>query len=100
MLLIIWFQEGLIPADKKDKFLNDGSAQLEKILDFHVCSESDVFVPAISGMFYANVAGKRIASGKTNILVPAPISSPSASAAEYVSPYITQKNHLAYNCFC
>ncbi|KAK3206457.1 hypothetical protein Dsin_020503 [Dipteronia sinensis] len=62
---------------------------------------SDVFVPAaISGMFYTNVAGNRIASGKNQILVPADISSSSASDADFVSPCVLKKKHLAHSCFC
>ncbi|KAI3861028.1 hypothetical protein MKW92_023288 [Papaver armeniacum] len=63
-------KDSIIPAEKKAKFLTSESLELEKAIDFHICSESDVFVPSISGLFYANVAGKRIASGKTQILVP------------------------------
>ncbi|KAF5206858.1 Choline monooxygenase protein [Thalictrum thalictroides] len=59
-----------MPVDKKGKYLNSGSSELEKALDFSICSQSDVFVPAISGLFYANVVGKRIESGRTQILVP------------------------------
>lgn len=89
-----------MPADKKDKFLATEDSEYEKVIDFYICSQSDVFVPAISSLFYANVAGKRIASSKTQILVPAEISSSSASAADFISPYILKKNHLAHSCFC
>ncbi|KAG9456170.1 hypothetical protein H6P81_000678 [Aristolochia fimbriata] len=93
-------KESIVPADKKEKFLNIESLLLEKILDFHICSQSDVFVPAISGLFYANVAGRRIASGRGNILVPSQIEGFSAPAANFVSSYISKKNHMAYSCFC
>lgn len=86
-------------ADKKGKFLDSGSTDFEKLLDFYICSQSDVFVPAISGLFYANVAGKRIASGRTQILVPAKVTS-SSSVTDFVSPFVSKKNHLAYTCFC
>ena len=89
-----------MPADKKANFLESENSEFEKVIDFYLCSQSDVFVPAISGLFYANVAGKRIASGKNQILVPADISSSSASAADFVSPYVLKKNHLAHTCFC
>lgn len=89
-----------MPMDKKDQFLNSEAPTLEEVIDFYICSESDVFVPAISGLFYANVAGKRIASGKTQILVPANIPSSSASPDNYLSHYVTKQNHLAYSCFC
>ncbi|XP_058068096.1 protein MANNAN SYNTHESIS-RELATED 2-like isoform X2 [Magnolia sinica] len=93
-------KEGIMPADKKDKFLNSGYPEFEKAIDFYICSQSDVFVPAISGMFYANVAGKRISSGKTQILVPATIPGPSAPASDFISSYVSKKSHLAYSCFC
>ncbi|RWR91480.1 GDP-fucose protein O-fucosyltransferase [Cinnamomum micranthum f. kanehirae] len=93
-------KEDILPFDKKDKFLDSGNSELEKTLDFYICSQSDVFVPAISGLFYANVAGKRIASGRNQILVPAQISGPSASAPDFISHYVSKKNHLAYSCFC
>ncbi|KAI3759828.1 hypothetical protein L6452_07919 [Arctium lappa] len=91
-------KEGIMPMDKKSKFLE---SEYEKVIDFYISAQSDVFVPAISGLFYANVAGKRIASGKTQILVPANIPpASSASVANYVSHYVSKKNHMAYSCFC
>ncbi|KAA8540172.1 hypothetical protein F0562_024265 [Nyssa sinensis] len=96
----IYTKESIMPVDKKAKFLNSEASELEKVIDFYICSQSDVFVPAISGLFYANVAGKRIASGKTQILVPANIPGSSAPAADFLSPYVSKKNHLAYSCFC
>ncbi|XP_052181724.1 protein MANNAN SYNTHESIS-RELATED 1-like [Diospyros lotus] len=92
-------KETIMPVDKKEKYLNSETSELEKAIDFYICTESDVFVPAISGLFYANVAGKRIASGKTQILVPANVAA-SASATDFISPYVSKKNHLAYSCFC
>lgn len=89
-----------MPIDKKAKFLDTENSELEKVIDLYMCSQSDVFVPAISGLFYANVAGKRIAAGKTQILVPADISGSSASSTDYISHYVTKKNHFAYSCFC
>ncbi|XP_059636139.1 protein MANNAN SYNTHESIS-RELATED 1-like [Cornus florida] len=91
-------KQGIMPADKKAKFLNAESSEFEKLVDFHICSQSDVFIPAFSGLFYANVAGKRIAYGKRQILVPAQITS--TSSTDYISPYISNKSHLAYSCFC
>lgn len=93
-------KEGIMPMDKKDQFLDSEAPTLEEIIDFYICSESDVFVPAISGLFYANVAGKRISSGKTQILVPTDIPGSSASPDNYLSHYITKQNHMAYSCFC
>ncbi|KAM7476165.1 hypothetical protein LguiB_023408 [Lonicera macranthoides] len=93
-------KESIMPVDKKGKFLNSDASEFEKVFDFYICSTSDVFVPAISGLFYANVAGKRIASGKTQILVPSNIPDMSAPAEHFITPYVTKKNHLAYSCFC
>jgi hypothetical protein len=93
-------KEGIMPADKKSKYLESANSEYEKVIDFYLCSQSDVFVPAISGLFYANVAGKRIASGKTQIIVPSEISGTSAPVTNYISPYISKKNHLAHSCFC
>lgn len=94
-------KEGIMPMEKKPKFLGSDSSEYEKVIDFYICSQSDVFVPAISGLFYANVAGKRIGLGKTKILVPANIpSDASASVGNYVSRYVSKKNHMAYSCFC
>lgn len=89
-----------MPADKRKKFLDSEGSEYEKVIDFYVCSESDVFVPAISGLFYSNVAGKRIVAGRTQILVPANIRESSASASGFITPYVSKKNHLAYSCFC
>ncbi|XP_060206084.1 protein MANNAN SYNTHESIS-RELATED 1 isoform X2 [Lycium barbarum] len=93
-------KESIMPIDKKAKFLDTENSELEKVINFYMCSQSDVFVPAISGLFYANVAGKRIASGKTQILVPADIAGSSASSTDYLSHYVSKKNHFAYSCFC
>ncbi|GLT54291.1 hypothetical protein SLA2020_275020 [Shorea laevis] len=93
-------KESIIPADKKAKFLDYEGSEYEKVIDFYICSQSDVFVPAISGLFYSNVAGKRIAAGRTQILVPANIPESSASASDFITHYVSKKNHLAYSCFC
>uniref|UniRef100_A0A7C9DCH6 O-fucosyltransferase family protein n=1 Tax=Opuntia streptacantha TaxID=393608 RepID=A0A7C9DCH6_OPUST len=94
-------KEGIMPMDKKQEFLDPEARTLEEVIDFYISSESDVFVPAISGLFYANVAGKRIASGKTQILIPADVSASSAASPdEHISHYVTKQNHLAYSCFC
>lgn len=93
-------QDGIIPADKKSKILDSDTTEFEKVVDFYVCSQSDVFVPAISGLFYSNVAGKRIGSGKTQMIVPADIPDSSASVTDFITHYVTKKNHLAYSCFC
>ncbi|KAK3035560.1 hypothetical protein RJ639_034765 [Escallonia herrerae] len=93
-------KEGIMPVDKKGKFLDSDASEFEKVIDFYVSSQSDVFIPAISGLFYANVAGKRIASGRTQILVPANIDGSPTSLASSISHYVSKKNHLAYSCFC
>lgn len=93
-------KESIIPADKKAKYLESENSEFEKVIDFYLCSESDVFVPAISGLFYANVVGKRISMGKPQVLVPAEIPGTSALATSFISPYVAKKNHLAYSCFC
>ncbi|KAL9255936.1 MANNAN SYNTHESIS-RELATED 2-like protein [Drosera capensis] len=93
-------KEGIMPGESKGKFLNSETPTLEEVIDFYICTQSDVFVPAISGLFYANVAGKRITAGKTEILVPDNIQGSFAPAENYISHYVTKKNHLAYSCFC
>ncbi|OIW16978.1 hypothetical protein TanjilG_32845 [Lupinus angustifolius] len=96
-----YIKESIIPADKKKKLQDSEDSELEKVIDFYISSESDVFVPAISGLLYANVAGKRIGNGKTQILVPADIiQDSSASASNFLSSYISKKNHFAYSCYC
>lgn len=72
--------------------------EYEQFIDFNICSQSDVFVPAYPSRFYASVAGNRIASGKTQIFVPAEKTSEIAS--HYLSPYIARKSHFAHSCFC
>ncbi|XP_006660799.1 protein MANNAN SYNTHESIS-RELATED 1-like [Oryza brachyantha] len=93
-------KDDIMPAANKGEFLKSGDSYLARALDLKICSESDVFVPAIPGLFYGHVAGKRIASGLTNIIVPAPVSSTSALASEFISTYISKKSHLAYSCYC
>ncbi|KAJ8480590.1 hypothetical protein OPV22_024317 [Ensete ventricosum] len=95
-------KDDLIPAEKKAHFLQSGGVELQRALDFQICSKSDVFVPAIAGLFYGNVAGKRIASGRTQILVPSqvPSSSSPIASSNFISTYVSKKNHIAYSCFC
>ncbi|KAK7329118.1 hypothetical protein VNO77_23264 [Canavalia gladiata] len=93
-------KESVMAEDRKGKFLSSENSEFEKVIDFYVCSQSEVFVPSIPGLFYANVVGMRIALGKNQILVPSEIASPSASAYDYISPYVSQHNHFAYACFC
>lgn len=93
-------KDSIMAMEHKDKFLSSETSEFEKVIDYYICSESDVFVPAISGLFYANVAGKRIASGRTQIFVPESIPRSTAPPEEFVSHYVTKKNHFAYSCFC
>lgn len=77
--------------------------QLEKALDLYICTHSDVFVPAISGLAYVNIAGNRIATGRTQILVPTVSDEGSLSKlqlARVVSRFVTKKDHAVYSCFC
>ncbi|KAK1388387.1 O-fucosyltransferase family protein [Heracleum sosnowskyi] len=86
-------KESLIPLDKVAKF-----SDFTDVIDFYVCSRSDVFVPAFSRLFYASVVGQRIALGKTQIYDPAQATS--SDVDDYISFYISRKNHWAYSCFC
>ncbi|PIN13480.1 hypothetical protein CDL12_13897 [Handroanthus impetiginosus] len=90
--------DAIIPADEKAKFLGSERSEYEKFIDFYICTQGDVFVPAFPSRFYASVVGKRVAYGNTQILVPA--KNDSASATDYISPYIAKKSHFAYSCFC
>lgn len=89
-----YIKDDLIPSEKKGAFLKPGSSDLQRALDFYICSQSDAFVPAFSGLFYGNVAGKRIASGRTQIFVPSSLS------PDFLSSFVSKKNHLAYSCYC
>ncbi|XP_071716081.1 protein MANNAN SYNTHESIS-RELATED 1-like [Rutidosis leptorrhynchoides] len=92
-------KEDIMQETQKGKFLSSESFELEQeIIDLNICSVSDVFVPAKSGLFYANVVGNRIAASKTEVLVPAQITS--SLAQDHVSSYIAKKSHPAYTCFC
>ncbi|KAJ8505530.1 hypothetical protein OPV22_006416 [Ensete ventricosum] len=93
-------KDDLMPAEKKGDLVSSGS-QVERALDLLVCAQSDVFVPAISGLFYANVAGRRIASGRPEMVVPSRGPPPfSATASDFISSYVSRKNHVAYSCYC
>ena len=89
-----------MPEEKRSKYLDSEGSEFEKVIDFYISTESDVFVPAAPGLFYANVAGRRIGSGKTQIFLPAIISDFSYSATDFLSPYVYKKNHFAYSCYC
>lgn len=93
-------KDDIMPAEKKGEILKSGDSDLARALDLEICSQSDVFVPAIAGLFYGQVTGKRIASGLTQILVPAPVFGSSAQASDFISTYVSKKSHLAYSCYC
>ncbi|XP_073033728.1 protein MANNAN SYNTHESIS-RELATED 2-like [Primulina eburnea] len=61
----------IMPAYGKAKFLNTEMAEYERLLDYYMCAQGDVFVPAVTGRFYSSVLGQRIASGRTQVFVPA-----------------------------
>ncbi|KAG0473945.1 hypothetical protein HPP92_015802 [Vanilla planifolia] len=87
-------KDDLIPTEKKGHFFGPENVMLERALDFSICSQGDAFVPAITGLFYGDVIGKRIVLGRTQTLVP---SSPSP---DHLSTYVVKKSHLAYSCYC
>ncbi|KAH0849899.1 LOW QUALITY PROTEIN: hypothetical protein HID58_095980 [Brassica napus] len=86
-------KETIMPASKKSKYLELENSEYENVIDFYISSRSDPF----PGLFYANTVGKRIALGKPQVLVPAEISGTSGLSTDYISPYISKKNHLAYS---
>ncbi|KAF8694902.1 hypothetical protein HU200_038005 [Digitaria exilis] len=92
-------KDDILPADKKGEFLKSSNSDLARALDLEICSQSDVFIPAVPGLFYGHVTGRRIALGHTQILVPSQ-SSASTQASDFISTYISNKNHLAYKCYC
>ncbi|CAA2975479.1 Hypothetical predicted protein [Olea europaea subsp. europaea] len=91
-------KDAIVPAYERAKFMGSEGREYEQFIDFNICSQSDVFVPAYPSRFYASVAGNRIASGKTQIFVPAEKTSEIAN--HYLSPYIARKSHFAHSCFC
>ncbi|KAK1399452.1 Protein MANNAN SYNTHESIS-RELATED 1 [Heracleum sosnowskyi] len=93
IFLSTFTKDVLIPSDKMAKF-----SDYSDVIDYHICSHSDVFVPAFSRPFYASVVGVRIALGKTQILDPSQATS--SNVRDYISSYVTRKNHWAYSCFC
>jgi hypothetical protein len=88
-----------MPAENKGEFLKSSNVDLARALDLEICSQSDMFIPAVAGLFYEHVTGKRIASGRTQIIVSSQ-SSTSTHASDLTSTYISNKNHLAYTCYC
>ncbi|KAH9329866.1 hypothetical protein KI387_001974, partial [Taxus chinensis] len=66
----VYTKEYSMPFNEERQILYTGKTQFEKALDFYICSESDIFIPSIPGMFYSIVAGERISLGKTQMFVP------------------------------
>ncbi|MCO5598984.1 hypothetical protein L7F22_053083 [Adiantum nelumboides] len=96
------FTKDRIPALSGHPLI-DQQSQFEKALDVYLCTHSDVFVPAISGISYVNIAGHRLITGKTQILVPTVNGEDSTSklqVARVVSRFVTKKDHPVYSCFC
>ncbi|KAJ8568081.1 hypothetical protein K7X08_020803 [Anisodus acutangulus] len=93
-------KDAIIPTYEKAKYQITKSSKFEKVIDFQICTQADVFVPTISNLFYTNVVAKRIASGKTKVFDPTQKASASSDVVDYVSPYISKKSHWAYSCFC
>eukprot|EP00249_Psilotum_nudum_P007657 c20723_g2_i1 orf=832-2181(+) len=98
----IYTKEYSMPFNEEKQIFYSGNTQFEKAIDFYICTHSDVFIPAISGMFYLSVAGERIATGKTQILVPTVKEDLSyhVQLSDAVSRYVTRKKHPVYSCFC
>lgn len=90
----LW-REFLMPPDIKEMFLSSVSCEVEKVIYFFLAAERDIFRPASADLFYGTVAGSRIASGRTRILVPT-----STSSSSHLSPCIFEKKRYAYSCFC
>ncbi|KAL3644146.1 hypothetical protein CASFOL_012078 [Castilleja foliolosa] len=91
-------KDAIMPADEKVKFMDLKSRGYERYIDFYMCTQGDVFVPAFQSKFYESVVGKRIGLGKTQIFLPH--KSTSELASDYISPYVANKSHFAYSCLC
>lgn len=93
-----------MPFNEENQFLFTGKSQLELAVDFYVCARSDVFIPLITGTFYAAVAGERIKFGLTHMLEPAVKQSTTTPTGYDItltpSQVATQGNHPVYTCFC
>ncbi|KAI3715312.1 hypothetical protein L6452_22291 [Arctium lappa] len=92
-------KDDIMQETHKGKLISTKISELElELIDFKLCSISDIFVPARSGLFYANIVANRIASRKTEVFVPAQITS--TLAHDHISSYISKRSHPAYACFC
>lgn len=98
----VYTKEYSMPFNEEKQIIYSGNTQFEKAIDFYICTHSDVFVPAISGIFYVSVAGERISGGKTQIFVPmAKEDLPShLQVSGALSRFVTKKDHDVYSCFC
>lgn len=98
----VYTKEYSMPFNEEKQVIFSGNTQFEKAIDFYVCTRSDVFVPALSGIFYVSVSGERIATGRTQILVPT-VKEESASSSKIstaISRFVTKRDHAVYSCFC
>ncbi|KAL6521256.1 hypothetical protein OROGR_017825 [Orobanche gracilis] len=64
-----FIKDAIMPADEKAKFMDLKSHGYEKFIDFYMCTQGDVFVPAFPSRFYDSIVGKRIGFGKTQIFL-------------------------------
>ncbi|XP_073043842.1 protein MANNAN SYNTHESIS-RELATED 1-like [Primulina eburnea] len=91
----------IMPAYGKAKFLNSEIPEYERLIDYFICVQGDVFVPSVIGRFYSSVLGQRIASGRTRVFVPTKrVGASNDSVVDHLSLYIQKKNHDAHSCFC
>eukprot|EP00250_Pteridium_aquilinum_P018109 c23949_g1_i1 orf=449-1777(-) len=99
----VYTKEYSMPFNEEKQILYSGNTQFEKAVDFYVCTHSDVFVPAISGLSYVSISGARIVSGRTQILVPKStedIDDSKLKVSAALSKFVTKKDHAVYSCFC
>lgn len=78
--------------------MDPDSVEYERLIDYYMCTQGDVFVAAYPSRFYESVVGKRIADDNTQIFVPT--KNTSASVSDCISPYVAKRRHSAYSCFC
>ncbi|KAL5660968.1 hypothetical protein ACJX0J_028093, partial [Zea mays] len=48
-------KDDIMPAENKGEFLKSSNADLARALDLEICSQSDMFIPAVAGLFYGYV---------------------------------------------
>ncbi|KAH7435298.1 hypothetical protein KP509_06G058400 [Ceratopteris richardii] len=94
-------KEYSMPFNEEKQIVYSGKTQFEMAVDLYICMHSDVFIPAISGLAYINVAGRRIALGKTQILVPRVVTDAAKlKVSAVLSKFVTRRDHNVYSCFC